>query len=252
MKALLILLVASTGIHQLKGQQLSSDELFGKIIAIRDHKISGTAFILASDSSIYLVTSKHVMDRITFDSAKIYIRNNDLKIANYYFLSSLVKRKLNPEYNENSDFFIMQLFPQDPGVKANLLNASLDFHMVASDKAALPRNVNFIVFGYPIVDPVHFTPISFQSYVSSDLMNIKILRTTNCYCYLLDKSSMQGFSGGPVFVGVREWSAPGMERTYLIGIITGSLNDDTGGKFTIVTPAYQLLDLISKGPSNSL
>lgn len=252
MKALLVLLVALGGIYQLKGQHLSSDQLFGKIIALRDHKIGGTGFILTSDSSFYLVTSKHVMERIAFDSAKIYIRDNDLKVANYYFLSSLVKRKPNRGYNENSDFFILQLFPPDSGVKAHLLKSSLDFGMVASNKTALPRNVNFIVFGYPIVDTMHFTPISFQSYVSSDLMNIKILRTTNCYCYLLDKSSMQGFSGGPVFVGVREWSEPGIEQTYLIGIITGSLNDDTGGKFTIVTPAYQLLDLIRKELSNSL
>jgi hypothetical protein len=252
MKALLVLLVALGGIHKLKGQQLTTDEIFGKIIALRDHKVAGTGFILTSDSSFYLITSKHVMERITLDSAKIYIRDNDLKTANYYFLQSLVNRKSNRVYNENSDFFILQLFPPDSVAKARLLNSSLDFGMIAGDKTALPRNVNFIGFGYPIVDPEHFTPVSFQSYVSSDLMNIKILRTTNCYCYLLDKSSMQGFSGGPVFVGVREWSEPGIEQTYLIGIITGSLNDDTGGKFTIVTPAYQLLDLIRKEFSNSL
>jgi len=192
------------------------------------------------------------MDRITLDSAKIYIRDNDLKIANNYFLKSLIKSKSNRGYNANTDFLIQQLFPPDSAVKVQLLNSSLNFGVIASDKTALPRNINFIVYGYPIVDPMHFTPISFQSYVSSDLMNIKILRTTDCYCYLLDKSSMQGFSGGPVFVGVREWSEPGIEKTYLIGIITGSLNDDTGGKFTIVTPAYQLLDLIRKGLSNSL
>jgi hypothetical protein len=252
MKALLVLLVAFGSIHKLKGQHLTSDELFGKIIALRDHKIAGTGFILSSDSSMYLITAKHVMDRITLDSAKIYVRDNELKIANHYFLKSLIKREPNRRYNENSDFFIIQLFPPDSGVKARLLNSSLDFGMVALNRTALPRNVNFIAFGYPIVDPMHFTPVSFQSYVSSDLMNIKILRTTNCYCYLLDKSSMQGFSGGPVFVGVREWSEPGIEQTFLIGIITGSLNDETGGKFTIVTPAYQLLDLIRKELSNSL
>lgn len=252
MKALVVLILALGSIHQLKGQQLTSEEIFGKIIAIRDHRIAGTGFILKSDSSLYLITSKHIMDRITFDSAKVYIRDNELKIANHYYLRSLVKGKSNRVYNDNSDFYIQQLFPPDSGVKALLSNSSLDFAMVATNKAALPRNVNFITFGYPIVDPMHFTPISFQSYVSSDLMNIKILRTTNCFCYLLDKSSMQGFSGGPVFVGVREWSEPGIEQTYLIGIITGSLNDDTGGKFTIVTPAYQLLDLIRKELSNSL
>src|SRR5690348_8925973 len=109
MKALLVLLMALGGIHTLKGQQLTTDELFGKIIAIRDHRVAGTGFILSSDSSFYLVTSKHVMDRIIIDSAKIYFRDNELKIANYYFLKSLLKGRMNRGYSENSDFFIVQI-----------------------------------------------------------------------------------------------------------------------------------------------
>ena len=63
--------------------------------------------------------------------------------------------------------------------------------------------------------------------------------------YLLQNPAMEGFSGGPVFVGVMNGTMmTGPSSTYLVGIVHGVTFDQTGGKFALITPSWYLRDLI--------
>ena len=56
---------------------------------------------------------------------------------------------------------------------------------------------------------------------------------------------MQGFSGGPVFIGVKDRMLFPLGQTLIIGLVTATTSDKTGGKFAIITPTFHLLNLVN-------
>jgi len=231
-----------------KGQHLNSDELYDKIVLLSDinGKIqhTGSGFLLTSNDQYFLITAKHVADFLRKESSEIFFRGTN-QVAQGFKLKDFTSKDLVAGFNGESDFFILKLETLDT-TKLNILKrSSLDAKVLANNRESIDRNADVLVMGYPICDYDHFSPITFKSYFSSALMNIKIESLWKpCLCYLLENPSMEGFSGGPVFIGVKDRSFVLGNKTLIAGIVTGTKFDSTGGKFAVITPSFYLLDLI--------
>jgi hypothetical protein len=232
-----------------KCQLLNSDILYDKIVLLRDIKgeiaNTGTGFLLTSENIYYLVTAKHVADSLRIATSEIIFRDSDqtsIKLKLIDFLAKPIIR----EFNDKSDFFILKLEPFDSKSLEILKKSSFDINILANNRESIDRRIDVLVMGYPIFDRENFSPITFKSYLSSSLINIKLENMPKSFlCYLLENPSMAGFSGGPVFVGVKDRTTISLDKTLIIGIVTGTTYDKTGGKFAIITPAFHLLDLVN-------
>lgn len=231
-------------------QIVDSEVLYNKIILlsdVQDNKVhTGTGFILSAEKQYFLVTAKHVADKLRIESSEIHFRDTN-NTAIGFRIKDLSPKNIVASFNENSDFFIMKLEPSDSIESKILKRSSIDFSHLANNRESINRRIDVLVMGYPIFDLEHFSPITFKSYFSSDLINIKIDElSSSALCYLLENPSMEGFSGGPVFVGVKDRATIKFKKTSIVGIVTGTTYDKTGGKFAIITPTFHLLDLLNK------
>lgn len=242
---LLFLILPLIGSSQL----LDSEELYNKVVLLRDIKgkitHSGTGFLVTAKDQFFLVTAKHVADSLRVETSEISFRDSN-KTAATFKLQEFLKMPLMTGFNENSDFFILKLESSDSKKLDILKKSSLDFSLFANNRESLDRKIDVLVMGYPLYDFDNFTPITFKSYFSSSLINVQLPNMPKAFlCYLLENPSMAGFSGGPVFVGVKDRASTSLTKTLIAGIVTGTTSDRTGGKFAIITPAFHLLDLIN-------
>ncbi len=231
-----------------KAQLLNSEELYDKVVLLKEKSGNGerygTGFLLTANNNFFLITAKHVADSLHTEGAEIYFRDSSKKAIGYK-LKKFIPSKLVAKFNEQSDFFILRLDPFDSTSTRILRKASLEVKNIANNRESLDRKFEVVVFGYPIFDFNNFTPITFKSHFSSSLMNIYVKDLPKpCFCYLLENPSMEGFSGGPVFIGVKDRATMQMNATLIIGIVTGTTYDKTGGKFAVITPTFHLLDLL--------
>jgi len=233
-----------------KSQLINADELYNKVVLLSDIKgnvlHTGTGFLLSSDNQYYLVTAKHVADSLKIETSEIFFRDSS-QTAIGFKLNRFFAKQIVRDFNDQSDFFILKLEPFDTSSLEILKKSSLDINILVNDRKSIDRNIDVLVMGYPIFDFDNFSPITFKSYFSSALLNIKIKDLPKpCLCYLLENPSMEGFSGGPVFVGVKDRASTKLSKTLIAGIVTGTTFDKTGGKFAIITPAFHLLDLVNR------
>ena len=111
----------------------------------------------------------------------------------------------------------------------------------------MSRASNAICYGYILFDMSknNYSPESII--VNFATIGPKMTKIENylSYFFFLQLPSVQGLSGGPVFEG----GQIGMSNftynlTRCIGIVSGTHFDNTGGKISLVTPAYYIKDLI--------
>jgi hypothetical protein len=233
-----------------KSQLLNADELYNKVVLLSDISRNiihtGTGFLLTSENQYFLITAKHVADLLKIETSEIFFKGLNPKAIGFK-LKNFLSKQIVSGFNDQSDFFILKLEPFDSISSETLKKSSLDSDMLANNRESIDRKMDVLVMGYPIFDLDNFSPITFKSYFSSALLNIKIKDLTKpCFCYLLENPSMAGFSGGPVFVGVKDRASAQLVKTLIIGIVTGTTFDNTGGKFAIITPAFHLLDLVNR------
>jgi hypothetical protein len=248
MKIIIILLFILTPFIG-KSQLLDSEELYNKVVLLRDINgnttNTGTGFLVTTKDQYFLVTAKHVADALKIETTDIFFRDSS-KTAISFKLQGFLKKPLVSGFNENSDFFILKLETTDMKKLDMLKKSSLNFDVFANDRKSIDRKIDVLVMGYPLFDFEHFTPITFKSYFSSSLINVKFESMPKPFlCYLLENPSMAGFSGGPVFVGVKDRASTPLTKTLIVGIVTGTKYDNTGGKFAIITPAFHLIDLLN-------
>ena len=108
-------------------------------------------------------------------------------------------------------------------------------------------------FGYPIVDikQEHFSFLSFTASYASDLITQKFSyygKDKICSVFYLDSPSIQGASGSGLYITIDKGGI-GMinyPATTMVGIISGTHSDGTGGKLAIVMPSYYIWELLEK------
>ena len=115
---------------------------------------------------------------------------------------------------------------------------------------SVSRNFELTCIGFPrgLGTEGLFSPFTFRSFASSGFFRYPRFDTKQeCIFFCLENPSVGGYSGGPILnLG---YSTNGVfeikkEKTLCLGIMHGTMCDDTGGKIAMVTPAFYLKDII--------
>lgn len=236
-------------------KEMKKNEMFKHIIAIRTAKngmiSAGTGILVkAENDTIYLVTATHVA-RDTTTNTDIWLRNPDTG-----FPMSFKINLLNPMvmwlYHPIADMAILEVkcgkeikvSPYTFDLSDYLLN--LDFF--ECNFGVVPERESIVtMFGMPdVYTDLEYAPFTCDSSPASNLWLAHFDVTGSMFkCFMLDKPSIQGFSGGPV-VCLNSTSTP-----KCFGIIHGTRKDNTGGKLAIVVHSAYLYELLEYAKSKS-
>ena len=226
---------------------MKKNEMFKHIVAIRTAKnnsiYSGTGFFVKTEENkIYLVTATHVAKDITI-TTDIWLKNLTTGFPFAFKIS-----QLNPMvmwlYHPIADMAILEI---QCGEKIDLSPYVLDLDFFEKDINIVPeREVSLTMYGMPdLYTDLEFAPFTCDSKPASSLWIAYFDVTGNNFrCFMLDKPSTQGFSGGPVVLIEKT------KQAKCFGIIHGTRQDNTGGKLAIVVHSAYLFELIEYAKKN--
>lgn len=213
----------------------------------------GTGLLLVDGNTPFLVTAEHVARDLSSESLAV-IRAKDgtalkIKFSNLIGSSKVPKWR----YHETADLAILMLTP-DANLIPKLASRFLSIAVLRAEQAAPSRSITLTVLGFPLALGVEgkFSPISRETKPASDLLMTARADTKKPALFFVTQDpSIGGFSGAPVFDMGLPYSSGNASlvirsRTMqIVGIVHGTMSDDTGGKLGLVTPAHLLLELFS-------
>jgi len=249
---LLIFLVS--GINLFSQKQFTIEDLSNMVVGIQDRFgadsiLLGTATIISDSTRYFLATASHVTNEVRGDCNLVFRGQNDTPV--FVPLKQFLGQKLVKWINHyEADISIIELIPFDEPSKERLTKWSFPFSQIMDSKQAIIREVNVITIGFPVVTKIrqHFSPLTFNSFFSSGLITLDRADTKKPSIFqLLENPSVQGYSGGPVLIGIsRPGATLGPSHTVFVGMVHGTFNDNTGGKLAMITPAFYLSEMIKK------
>jgi hypothetical protein len=205
----------------------------------------GTGIFISKDNKAYLVTAEHVAKDTTSKSYIVYCDSSSNPVVRDL---TVLNKSISWKYHTFADICCLEI---DINANFDLLNGRcFPYDHIETDNNMISRDNELTCVGFPngLGALGKFTPFTFRSYFSSNL--IRLLRFDTkvpCDFLCLENPSVGGFSGGPIFdlgyqiVGAMTTTK---DKTRLYGIMHGTISDDTGGKIAAVTPIYYLKDLI--------
>jgi hypothetical protein len=240
----------------------SIEQFSGTVVFLRtlQNQSYATGFLVTPDErTMVLVTAEHVA--LLMKSAfRATIRGeNDTPID----LSSeelTGSKTVNWVAHGTEDIAVTVLHPSSD-VISKLQHHFMVAKAIDSGHDAPSRERLLTTVGFPLalgVNNGHFSPISRDSKPASGLVTLPRFDThTLATFYLLDSPSIGGFSGAPVFLfpfpygkssGALAFPIPGAPTSEprCIGLIHGTISDDTGGKMAAVTPSVYIVETIAK------
>lgn len=220
---------------------MKKNEMFKHIVAIRTAKngsvYAGTGlFVKAAEEKVYLVTATHVA-RDTTIATDIWLRNLTTGLP-FAFKINQLNSMVMWLYHPIADMAILEI---QCGDRIDLSPYVLDLTVFEKDFTIVPeREASLTMYGMPdIYTDLEFAPFTCDSKPASSLWISHFGVTgSNFKCFMLDKPSTQGFSGGPV-IGFEHDDHP-----TCYGIIHGTRQDNTGGKLAIVVHSAYLYELL--------
>lgn len=215
--------------------------MFKNIVAIRTAKNnvihSGTGFFVkANEGKIYLVTATHVA-RDTTTNTDIWLRNLTTGFPFSFKISQLNSMAM-WLYHPIADIAILEVtFKGNLDLSPYLLPIEM---FVNSFSDSPEREDSLTMFGMPdVYSDLEFAPFTCDCNPASNLWVSHFDVTGSMFkCFMLDKPSVQGFSGGPVISFIN----PNSPVCY--GLIHGTRLDNTGGKLAIVVHSAYLFELL--------
>jgi len=216
----------------------------GERFTPRMKTLFGTGFFIADGDALYLVTAKHVAKDIDPDSMATV--RADLSTPHEVTLRDLSgwKASLHWKAHPTADVAVLLLRPT-----TELLSVLQQHFLPLSSLAAEPpsRDVALTVLGFPLSFGAagRFSPISRSTSAASGLM----VGTDGAPFFLLQDPSVGGYSGAPVFDTGTPLLTPGSlqlreARTIVVGLMSGTFSDETGGKLAAVVPAAAILEAL--------
>lgn len=230
---------------------IKRDEAFKVICSIRtrkgDNEIIGTGmFVSNSINDVWIVTASHVALE-TNNSTYLIIGDKDSKSQLIPLI--LFNTDLNWVYNDVADIAVLRIIKTPQNI-IHIKERCFPIDHLNLDSHNISRDVELTAMGFPNGLGVNgkFNPLTFRSYASSSIITFNRFDTgTKSEFFCLENPSVGGYSGGPVFdlgyiiVGSIYTSN---DKTICYGFIHGTLNDTTGGKLAVVTPAYYLKGML--------
>jgi hypothetical protein len=218
----------------------------------------GTGFLVALPDALYLVTAEHVALQLGTDLHATYGEVGDR--AKTLTLLQLTGSTI-PEwtYHGVADVAVMEI-QTEPDTMALLRSRALEPARLLRDLEAPPRERPLTVVGFPlgfgalVLGPEsRVSPLSRMSFAASGLLTLRRIDTkTPMNFFLLDSPSIGGFSGAPVFLLPAPFTHDGglafsdAALAVCVGLVHGTLGDDTGGKLAAIVPVSYIVETLEK------
>jgi hypothetical protein len=204
----------------------------------------GTAFFLASEKTLYLITAGHVAETLG-PSSQVTVRASGDKPRSFA-LSDLRGQVGTLEWHRSpdADIAILTLKPL-PATEPHLQGHFAPLSLLTYQEISPPRDAVLTVLGFPLALGVHesFSPISRETKAASGLLTIPQRGRTTRY-FLTQDPSIGGFSGAPLLdLKVPAWTLPRSLQIrgggpQIVGVAVATISDDTGGKLGVIVPAF--------------
>lgn len=228
------------------------DQSSKKVINIVEN---GTGFFVLKGQTPYLVTAAHVAQKMK-STAKVILRGEGDRPVSFNLLE-LIEKSPRPTwvFHNEADIAVLLLSPSQ-NVIQHIQNRFFSFDDLVSAESSPKRERVLLVLGFPLGLGVEgrFSPVSQEFKASSGLLRMSRFdsRTLTTF-FLLDRPSVSGFSGAPIFetaAPYHEGAAlvfPGInQRPKCVGVVHGTVFDNTGGKFAAVTPSVFIAETIAR------
>jgi hypothetical protein len=225
----------------------------GKEIFIpKTTKRAGTGFLIMDGPLMFLVTAQHVASLMRPDSFATIRAPGDRPMTFTLDKLSGITGQLRWVYHDTADVAVLTLHP--PADVDSLLTEHFLAKEIVFGKLEAPlRNRPLTTIGFPLGLGVEgrFSPISRESKPASGLLNIPRFDTKQqSTFYLLDNPSIGGFSGAPIFQLPGTYSSDAAltfsRNVACVGLIHGTISDDTGGKLAAAVPSVFIIETIDK------
>jgi len=212
---------------------------------------SGTGFFVRKGTQIYLITAEHVAKSLRYDVKVTVHGNGDIPIT--YDIKDLTGSEKEPSwfFHSEADVALLPLNPSDKFIgKVTVLESNM--LLINENEHDKYKNRVLTTIGFPLSLGLSgkFSPITKSSKAASNLFKYKRFdKNIETTFLVLDEPSVQGFSGAPVYalssvnfggVGL------GVGQFACIGLVHGTLSDNTGGKFAAIVPSYFITQTIEK------
>jgi len=230
-----------------------NDEEVGDMSILLYRKINdstantGTGTIINNKSKYFILTAQHVA--LNMDEETIVVFRLPGDKPKFVNLKKLVRNNsINWINHKEADISIIELdLPMEIQLRERIVLNSFPIEQINLSKKLPSRDVDITFFGYPVIDlnMEHFSALNINSRICSGLITQKRADNKKLSTFFyLDRPSIQGCSGSGVYYSVSRSMYIGGNKTILIGIMHGTKSDNTGGKLSMITPSYYLLDLL--------
>jgi hypothetical protein len=211
---------------------------------------SGTGFLVCAESRTFLITAKHLALAINAKWSAT-VRSGGIQ-ALTFALSDLTGESSDVwTFHDEADVAAIELHQKKnlPPISKNCIPIEL----LPKQLEAPTRGQAITVIGFPLrlgaADV--FSPISHEMRAASNVVTITSpLDGRPETVFIIDSPSVQGFSGAPLFkwplFDVSGSTISGGGQTQLLGLVQGTLSDNTGGKFGIVVPGAYIRETIER------
>ena len=211
-----------------------------------DNAKIGTGTIIEHEKRFYLLTAAHVAKDLKLNGKMFFKVGNDEKYSIDLILQSLT---LNWKYHNEADIALIELHPSNKDIEKRFRDFSVSSDNIYDGNELIWKEVELTYFGFPVVDQngQHFSPLVFASnHYASGLITQKLnYLDKKCSVFYLDKPSIQGASGSALYLAVKKnVEINTLDRTIMIGVVSGTFNDNTGGKLAIIMPSFYIWDLL--------
>ena len=232
------------------------EELSNTVAYLTKGSQSGTGFFIGNSDNCYLVTAAHVSKFMDEGSAvKIRIENDkSFSIP----ISGIVKGNGIPKWHENEKQDVAILNIDVSYFIEKFKHRMLPLSRFEQKLVAPKRERHLVVMGFPLSLGASgfFSPLTAESNSASGLLTIKSENGFNQTVFVIDKPSIEGYSGSPVFLMPWPFSdsaaitmlSVGSEEAKVkcVGIMVSTLSDSTGGKLGAIIPSYYIVELINE------
>lgn len=210
--------------------------------------VGGTGFLVREGESIFLVTARHVGRQAKRATRLIMYREEQTP------LRCQLGHVVPPEgdlpwlHHDSADVSVLPLSPPDEELRSRLHGRALDLAELAATPEAPPRGAVVEAIGFPMgigLGP-RSCPLSRYSRVAGPLMPVSTPEGS-IEALVTDRATAGGMSGGPVFSPPPH--DPGGNpagKPRCMGLVSGTMSDQTGGKTGSIMPAMHIVGLIRK------
>lgn len=248
--SILILFIASSS-HAQQVEKLSSSVVFMR--SKSGENTFGTGFLIIKNDHLYLVTADHVSKILKIDSPITIRKQGDKPLT--LKLSDLVgQSKLNWIVHHEGDVAVLHLKPIKE-IRKYLQHHFLPSKILIGEKSAPPRSMILTVLGFPLALGVEkvFSPISRETKAASGLLELKRadIHKPSIF-FIIQDPSIGGFSGAPLFDTGLPYSTEkaaiyfDKREVRIVGLVHGTISDNTGGKMGAIVPSYYIVETLSK------